>query len=484
MRTIVWYRGKDLRLADHQPLVEAADLGEVVPLFVMSPRYFARATELPHRMQFLLESLQSLKRNLQHLGSDLVVMEGPGETTVPELAERWRADRVVAHRTVEPDARKRDELASQRLRVPLELFEGETLAAPGSIRSGAGKPFSVYSHFARVVRRDAVIAQPLRAPDTLPPVPEEILADSIELPSPETLGLTRNPRLIEAGERAARKRLWEFLRYGANHYDERRDRMDLDGTSRLSQDLKFGTLSVRTAWTESLRIVDESDARDRFLNELLWREFSYHMFWDRPTLLELPFRKEFVDFPWREDDTGWDAWVRGRTGYPIVDAAARQLLAEGFVHNRARMVAASFLTKHLMIDYRRGEAHYLKYLTDGDWAANNCGWQWSAGCGCDAQPYFRIFNPITQGKKFDPDGNYVRRWVPELKALPVRWIHRPWEAPSSVLQEAGVSLGSTYPLPIVDHREARERFLFTASNHLSRNESHVQDRPQAAKVAP
>jgi deoxyribodipyrimidine photo-lyase len=183
------------------------------------------------------------------------------------------------------------------------------------------------------------------------------------------------------------------------------------------------------------------------------------MLFDRPELLTRPFRPLFRGFRWRNRDSCWTAWTTGTTGYPIVDAAARQLLGEGFVHNRARMIAASFLTKHLLIDYRRGEAHYMRYLTDGDWANNNAGWQWAAGCGADAQPYFRVFNPVTQGRKFDPTGGYVRRWVPELSRLPDRYLHEPWTAPPEVLARAGVQLGRTYPAPIVDHRTARERFL-------------------------
>ncbi|MEM6991269.1 MAG: FAD-binding domain-containing protein, partial [Myxococcota bacterium] len=203
-----------------------------------------------------------------------------------------------------------------------------------------------------------------------------------------------------------------------------------------------------------------------FRNELVWREFSYGSLWDRPELLSEPFRPSFRGFPWQAAAAGWKAWTAGQTGYPIVDASARQLLGEGFVHNRARMISASFLCKHLLVDYRRGEAHYMRYLVDGDWASNNAGWQWSAGCGCDAQPYFRVFNPVLQGRRFDPAGDYVRRWVPELAKLPARWIHQPWAAPPAALADAGVTLGRSYPRPVVDHRLARERFLAVAKAHL------------------
>jgi deoxyribodipyrimidine photo-lyase len=245
--------------------------------------------------------------------------------------------------------------------------------------------------------------------------------------------------------------------------------MDRAGTSRLSADLKFGTISVRTVWNAAKDgLADAPDQLTKFHNELLWREFAHGLLWTRPDLLEQPFRRDFEGFPWRTDAKGWHAWTTGTTGYPVVDASARQLMAEGYVHNRARMISASFLTKHLLISYREGEAHYMRYLTDGDWAQNNAGWQWSAGCGCDAQPYFRVFNPTSQGERFDPDGGYVRRWVPELAKVPAKYIHAPAEAPADVLAAAGVRIGVTYPRPIVEHAASRARFLAVAKEHLGR----------------
>ncbi len=480
MRTIVWYRAKDLRVADHAPLIDAASLGEVIPLFIMNPRYFDRASELPHRMQFLLQCLQSLKDNLEHRGSTLVLSKGPSRSLLPELVQRWGVDRVVAHRGTEPFGRERDAYVAQKLSIPFDLFEGETLAPPGSLRSKAGTPFSVFSPFARAFRAQAAIEAPLPAPERLSAVPDSVLRSSLAIPTLEALGLSANPRILAGGEREARQRLWSFLRYGAEDYHKQRDRMDIAGTSRLSQDLKFGTLSIRTVWHQASKATREADPKDRFLNELLWREFAHHMLWDRPELLTSSFRPEFRDFPWEYDQDSWQAWADGKTGYPIVDAAARQLRAEGFVHNRARMIAASFLTKHLLIDYRLGEAHYLRLLTDGDWSQNNAGWQWSAGSGCDAQPYFRIFNPMTQGEKFDPNGDYVRRWVPELKEMSAKFIHRPWEAPAEVLESAGITLGETYPAPIVDHKEARRRFLFVAEQHIATTKSRHKPQPTPA----
>jgi deoxyribodipyrimidine photo-lyase len=454
-----------LRIADHAPLCDATARGAVIPLFVLDPYFFApsRARELPHRMQFLLESLRSLEQNLAARGSRLVVVRGKSTEVVPRLASAWKVDRVAAHRWTEPFARERDRRVRAALTVPFDLAEGETLLPPGTLRTGDGGPYTVFTPFARAFAEACSVETPLRAPSTLPPVPSDVEVSSDPIPTCQELGIVENPRLLSGGEKAARERLRAFVKGPAPRYHEERDRLDLAGTSRLSQDIKFGTLSVRAVWAAVRDAIDGTPGARAFANELVWREFTHSTLWDRPTLLSEPFRPAFAAFPWRFDASLWDAWTSGRTGYPVVDAAARQLLGEGFVHNRARMIAASFLTKHLLIDYRRGEAHYMKYLTDGDVAQNNAGWQWSAGCGCDAQPYFRVFNPTLQGKKFDPTGAYVRRWVPELALLPDAHLHEPWKAPNGVLAAAKIELGKTYPRPIVDHAEARERFLAVAS---------------------
>lgn len=466
MRTLLWFRGKDLRLADHEALCAALSSKELIPVFVLDPYFFSpeRARELPHRMQFLLESLCALREKLSRLGSRLLLIKGKSTEVIPQLAERWRVDRVFAQRWTEPFGRERDQKISERLRVPFLLFDGETLAPPGSLRTLQGAPYSVFTPFARAFFSQVTIARPKEAPTSLPPLPKEIVFPEESLPEPEP----HNPRLLPGGEEAAQARLEDFIEGAGSFYAELRDRVDLPGTSRLSADIKFGTLSPRQIWSaleERLSAIAEGSLQ-KFLTELVWREFAYATLWDRPSVLQRPFKPEFEGFPWRQDEAGFLAWSQGKTGYPIVDAAARQLLQEGFIHNRARMISASFLTKHLMIDYRRGEAHFLKYLTDGDWAQNNMGWQWSAGCGCDAQPYFRIFHPVSQAESADPLGDYVRRYVPELAGLPTRYLHRPWEAPPFVLQSAGVVLSKTYPAPIVEHTLARNRFLESARRHL------------------
>jgi deoxyribodipyrimidine photo-lyase len=473
VRSLVWFRGKELRVADHAALALAVREGDAIPVFVLDPYFFApdRAARWPHRMQFLLEAIGSLQQNLARLGSRLLVVAGKSVELIPRLAERWRVDRVAAQRWTEPFARERDRRVAGSLRVPFELLHGETLLAPETLRTGGGTPFAVFTPFSRAFRaRAAEIGATLPTPRRLPPLPGDVATDlDVAIPALGDLGISHNPKLLEGGEAAGRRRLKAFIQGPLAAYPEGRDRMDWAGTSRLSADLKFGTVSPRTVWN-AIRASEVArrapEAARIFLRQLVWREFAYATLWDRPTVLDSPFRADFENFPWRDDEEDWRAWVEGTTGYPVVDAAARQLLGEGMVHNRARMIAASFLAKHLMIDFRRGEKHYFEQLVDGDWANNDMGWQWSAGSGCDAQPYFRIFNPITQGKRFDPEGTYVRQWIPELAQMPAKYIHQPWEAPPDVLRGAGVILGETYPAPRVAHAAARDRFLRTAEAHI------------------
>jgi deoxyribodipyrimidine photo-lyase len=325
------------------------------------------------------------------------------------------------------------------------------------VRKPDGGVYAVFTPFSRRFLDVVDVGEPAGAPDRLPAPPGDF--------RPDPAGFETEVEAIgePGGEDEARRRLDRFLDVP---YAQQRDRMDLAGSSRLSADFKFGTLSPREAWHAVSRRNGNAPDATVFRNELIWREFNYSILAERPGLLTEPFRSKWQGFPWREDPAGWEAWCEGRTGYPVVDASARQLLAEGFVHNRARMISASFLTKHLLVEYAEGEAHYYRHLADGDPAQNNAGWQWSAGCGCDAQPWFRIFNPVTQGKKFDPQGEYVRRWVPELAGVPARWIHEPWNAPPLELASAGVTLGKDYPHPIVDHATARQRFLDVAKGHL------------------
>ena len=466
MKRLVWFRGKDLRVHDHAPLRDASEAAACV--FVLDPFFFdpQRAERLSNRMAFLLESLVELQASIDALGGRLLVVAGKSVEVIPRLAKQLGVDEVVAYRWTEPFGRKRDRRVQDALNVPLRLYEGETLLPPGAVMTKAGQPFSVFTPFYRAFQRTFALHEPVGPPAQIRSIRSSEPIATVPVPQARALGLAESPDRMMGGEAAARRRLDRFITDRLDGYESGREMMGHSGTSRLSQDIKFGTLSVRSVWH---RVASSGLAPahvDSYCRELVWRDFSHSCLWHNPDLLERPFRPQWSNFPWAVDPEAWQRWCSGHTGYPIVDAASRQLLQTGFVHNRARMIAASFLTKHLMISYRCGEAHYLAHLTDGDWAQNNAGWQWAAGCGCDAQPYFRVFNPMLQGKRFDPDGSYVRKYVPELAGLQSRDIHAPWLAPADRLAAGGVTLGQDYPHPIVDHAEARQRFLSTAKAHV------------------
>lgn len=465
-RVLWWFRGKDLRIDDHPFFETLSHNDEIIPLFIIDPYFFDpdRASEMPHRIQFLLDSLEELKEAIHHLGSELIIREGKSVDLIPQLAKEWRIDQVFCCRWIEPFGRERDRRISDSLRnysIPMSLLEGETLFSPGSIRNGSGQMFRVFTPFSKVCW-SRVIENKESCATSLPQIPKEIDTKSVAIPNLIQLKINRNSHIQKGGSSEGKRLLEAFLSGPISTYSSMRDRMDQRGTSRLSAHIKFGTLSIRNIWHKTIKSGLTEGSR-KFLNELLWREFSHHMLWEWPELLTAPFRQDFKDFPYLNNHSDWDAWKTGMTGYPIIDAAARELLLTGYVHNRARMISASFLTKHLLIDYKQGEQHYLKYLTDGDWAQNNAGWQWSAGCGCDAQPWFRIFNPITQALKFDPSGEYVKKYVPELSSVPNEWIHTPWLAPNDQRHRW------VYPNPIIGLDEGRQRFLAAAKMHLKRD---------------
>lgn len=486
MRTLVWFRGNDLRLRDHLPLYKALRQGEAILVYVLEPEQWSpvAASGAPHRQRYLRQIVQSLERDIEERGSRLLLVAGRPLDVLPWLAAGCHVDEVLAQRQTDPEARQLASKLEAKLSVPLRLFDGETLVVPGSMRTTTGGPYSVFTAFAKATWRQLDVKPPIPVPARLPPLPadvakwvmnatkqpKEALRFLDHLPEFDEQTPTVSPAVLCGGEREALKRLRHFVGENGHNYVEARDCLALDGTSRLSGDLKFGSVSPRQIWTAATKAMVNDAGRTKFLTQLLWREFAYSTLWDRPELLTQPFQARFARFPWRKDPQGYAAWAEGRTGYPVVDAAARQLLQEGYVHNRARMIAASFLAKDLLVDFRLGEHHYLDWLIDGDRAQNDLGWQWSSGSGCDAQPYFRIFNPITQGEKFDPEGNYVRRYVPELARLPTRHIHAPWLAPRQELARADIRLERDYPAPIVDHAGARNRFLAIAAEHFGKGE--------------
>jgi deoxyribodipyrimidine photo-lyase len=463
---IVWFRD-DLRLSDHPALHAAAKTGApVLCLFVLDDSV-ARPPGAATRW-WLAQSLRALEAAIAAHGGSLVLRRGPATRVIPELAREsgaravyWNGIAQAPHQAVE----RQLEAALARLGVDSHSFTGDLLVSPSAIRTKEGRGLRVFTPFWRRVLSLGDPPKPLPAPKQLRPAPA-VASDALESwtlePSkPDWAGGLRES--WTPGEASARARLRDFLKHTAHAYVGDRDRPDREGTSGLSPHLRFGEISPRQVWHAARFAAAENQTIgpgvEKFLSELGWREFCRHLLHDHPDLATENLQTNFDGFPWKPDKTALAAWQRGRTGYPIVDAGLRQLWHTGVMHNRVRMVVASFLVKHLLIDWREGEAWFWDTLVDADAGSNPANWQWVAGCGADAAPYFRVFNPQLQGEKFDPDGTYVQRWVPELKEMPARLIHQPWQATPIELASAGVALGKTYPQPIIDHAKGRERAL-------------------------
>jgi deoxyribodipyrimidine photo-lyase len=466
--SLLWYR-HDLRIDDHPALLRAVARGVVVPVFVWHPADEGRWAPGAASRWWLQRSLVSLEGTLRERGSSLVIRCGePGEE-LAAVAKEVGADRVFATARHEPAAAGQESRVAERLEsvgIRLEIEEGNLLYPPESIRSGSGDPYKVFTPFWKACLREGRVAPPRAAPTVIPAPakwPRGVRVESLGL-SPRIPWDAAFPEVWTPGVAGAGEKLREFRRGAISSYREARDVPGERGTSLLSPHLHFGEISPRRIWhaVAPREGVVPADT-EKFLAELGWREFAHHVLRAFPRTAERPLRPEFNAFPWQPDASLLRAWQRGETGYPMVDAGMRQLWAIGWMHNRVRMVVASFLVKHLLQPWIAGAEWFWDTLVDADLANNTLGWQWSAGCGADAAPYFRIFNPVLQGEKFDPQGQYLRRWLPELAELPPQFIHRPWEAPSEVLARAGITLGREYPRPIVDHQMARERALAALS---------------------
>ncbi|HWD44752.1 MAG TPA: deoxyribodipyrimidine photo-lyase [Actinomycetota bacterium] len=451
-RAVVWFR-RDLRVADHPALRAALDAADqVAPVFVVDRALLDGRPSGPNRRAFLHGALRALARDLEALGGRLLVLEGDPVELLPILARELAADAVYCSREHTPYARRRDTAVEGALRADgraLHALPGVYLSDFDELRSRAGDPFRVYSPFARAAKA-AAWDDPLPAPARVP-VPDDLPAAGAALERFDLDGAVEIPPPDPA---AALERLRWFVDRRVDGYARTRNVMAADGTSRLSPYLRFGLVSPR-----QVAAAVTGGNREPFVNELLWRDFYAYLLHHRPESAWEHLRPEFAWFELEDDPEGLAAWREGRTGYPLVDAGMRQLTGQGWVHNRARMVAASFLTKHLLVDWREGARFFLQHLVDGDLASNNGGWQWVAGSGIDAAPYYRIFNPVTQAERFDPGGDYLRRWVPELAKLDPPAIFAPWRADPADLEAAGVRLGTDYPYPIVDHISARNRAL-------------------------
>jgi len=467
---LVWFRN-DLRLRDNAALRAATRGGRpIVALYVLDDGAPPGRTPGAASRWWLLHSLKALSTDLAGVGVELVLRRGPAEEAIADLIGRTGASSLHFSRAYTPWGAALDErvkAAAKALGAQCHRYRGYLLFEPEDVRTGAGEPFKVFTPFARACRRQGVERAPQDRPTALRAYPERVAADRLDDWSlydgrpdwAREFGSHWAP-----GEAGAEARLRRFIDAALGHYAEGRDRPDEAMTSRLSPHLHFGEISPLQVWHAIMAAIPRREGRmdaggEKFLSELLWREFSWHLFAQAPALHDEPFRPQFAHVHWLKDDAGLAAWRRGSTGVPIVDAGMRELWQTGWMHNRVRMIAASFLVKNLLVDWRQGERWFWDTLVDADAGNNPAGWQWVAGSGADAAPYFRIFNPVAQGERFDPEGSYVRRFVPELARLPARFIHRPWEAPGEALAAAGVGLGETYPRPLVDLKASRERAL-------------------------
>ncbi len=458
--TILWLR-RELRLRDNAALLAAVASGRpVVPVFVLDEDTPGAWAPGGASRWWLHDSLASLAADLATRGAPLVLRRGLFADELPQLVAETDAAEIHAGIPTEPWAREAIARLTRTLSVPLHLHRTATLFGGEEIRTQAGGPYGVFTPFSRACRANLTPARPHAVPAQIaaaPAPPSDRLEDWGLLPTrPDwAAGLREN---WTPGEDGARRTLAAFTKNAIASYDKTRNFPGRPGTSALSPYLAFGEISAATAWYAA-SLAGEGRGVEIWQNELLWREFSAHLLWHNPALPEAPLRPEYAAMPWRKDPAGLAAWQRGQTGIPIVDAGMRQLWHTGWMHNRVRMIVASFLVKHLLLPWQDGEKWFWDTLVDADLASNSAQWQWVAGCGADAAPYFRIFNPVLQGWKFDPEGDYVARWVPELAQLPPKERQAPWEAPDMLLRSAGVVLGTTYPHPLVDLAAGRARAL-------------------------
>ncbi len=462
---IHWFR-QDLRLEDNPALSKAAALGTVLPLYILDDDSAGEHTMGAASRWWLHHSLCALE---QSLGIRLNIYRGQAEACLNDILKRYPIKGVFWNRCYEPWRMERDARIKKTLRqngIDAESFNGFLLWEPWDIQKQDGTPYKVFTPF---YRKGCLNASPPRSP-LPPPARLDLVRDEKAL-GVEDLNLRPHLRWdvsLEGhwmiGEEGAKKRLSEFLKKGLPQYKEGRNFPAQPFVSRLSPHLHFGEISPQKIWHE-VSALEQDKNIDHFQSELGWREFSYHLLYQFPDLPHKNLQSKFDHFPWQNDKENLKRWQKGQTGYPIIDAGMRELWQTGYMHNRVRMIVGSFLVKNLRMHWRHGERWFWDCLVDADLANNSAGWQWIAGCGADAAPYFRIFNPILQGEKFDPHGDYTRRFVPELKNLPEAYLFKPWQAPQEILRGAGVVLGKTYPFPIVDGPKSAAMAL-EAFSHL------------------
>jgi deoxyribodipyrimidine photo-lyase len=458
---LLWFR-QDLRLSDHPALQAAQRVGPVIPVYIFDAEAGAPWAPGAASRWWLHHALHNLAHDLRARGVELIVRCGDSATVLRELLHESGAVRIFASRLYEPALAARDQRLQNQL--PLELHAGTLLFEPGEVRTGSGTPYRVFTPFWRMALKQGPRRSVIPAPAQLKPGATSL--QSVPLAAlkllPERNWDSAFYTHWQPGEAAAAQKLTHWLNSGLADYAEGRNLPARPGSSRLSPHLHFGEISPLQIWERvhnAPLLAAAEESRRVYLSEIGWREFAHQILHFFPQTDSQPLDARFADFPWLDQPRWLQAWQRGQTGYPIVDAGMRELWTTGWMHNRVRMIVASFLCKDLRLPWQAGARWFWDTLLDANLPANSLNWQWSAGCGADAAPYFRIFNPVSQGEKFDPHGAYVRRWVPELAALPDRWLHRPWEAPPLVLLNAGIQLGQHYPEPIVDHQQARHEAL-------------------------
>ena len=465
--SILWFRN-DLRLADNLALAAAVKRGEpIVPVFIWSPEEEGDWPPGSASKWWLHQSLAAFDARLRQHGSRLIIRRGPTLATLRALAKETGANAVFWNRRYEPAVLARDAEVKTALRnegIETESSNAALLQEPWTIQNQSGKPFQVFTPFWRNCLAQPDPAEPVPAPkNLLAPAkwPKSVALDELGL-EPKINWTDGMRATWQPGEAGATASLSQFLTKAFNDYSEHRNRPDFVSTSRLSPHLHFGEIGPRQVWHGLRRMAakrglsEERWRGSQFLTEIGWREFAHHLLYHFPRTPVEPLRADFKKFRWHTDAAFLEAWQKGRTGYPIVDAGMRELWTTGWMHNRVRMIVASFLVKDLLLSWTEGARWFWDTLVDADLAQNTLGWQWTAGCGADAAPYFRVFNPISQGEKFDPNGDYVRHWCPELARLPGKWLHKPWQAPPEILGRAGLRIGQDYPNPIVSHTIARE----------------------------
>ncbi len=466
---IYWFR-QDLRLNDLPALIAAVASGRpVLACYILDEESPGLWQPGAASLAWLHHSLRALSLDIKALGGHLHLARGHPDKILRDLATQTGASAVYCSRQYEPWARTlEDRLTSSLGEISVELrsYAGSLLWEPNTIKTQAGGAFKVFTPFWRKCKAMPAPLAPLEisGPISWYQYNTHLAESDAWNLLPADFGWIHPwSKQWQPGEKGATQALATFLREGIVQYSEGRDHPARNATSLLSPHLHFGEISPRTVYHCAAPKIASTPASEteaaKFLSELGWREFSHHLLFHFPDIPERDFKSAFEKFPWIGSPQSLTSWQRGETGYPLVDAGMRELLQTGYMHNRVRMVAASFLCKHLLIDWRAGERWFWDRLVDADLANNACGWQWVAGSGADASPYFRIFNPTAQAQKFDKEGVYIRRWVPELSALSDRYLHQPWTAPTEVLKRCGIALGKNYPLPIVDHRQARESAL-------------------------